>query len=89
MGFHTHPTATEGKTYQSVLSAAQSTHAHTYKNMHVYRSAHSRSLPHAIEHMCKHLVFICTSSGTLLTCHRNTFSLPRRGWMQALEESLG
>lgn len=28
-------------------------------------------------------------SGTLLTCHRNTFSLPRRGWMQALEESLG
>lgn len=28
-------------------------------------------------------------SGTLLTCRQNTFSLPRRGWMQALEESLG
>lgn len=37
MGFHTHPTATEGKTYQSVLSAAQSTHAHTH--------AKTRTLP--------------------------------------------
>lgn len=64
-------------------------HMHTHIKTCMCRSAHPHSLPHAIEHMCKHLLFICISSGTLLTCHQNTFSLPRRGWMQALEESLG
>lgn len=60
--------------------------AHTYENTRACTLSLYRTQPSAnVNIFC----LFAEVSGTLLTCRQNTFSLPRRGWTQALEENLG
>lgn len=80
MGFHTHPTATEGKTYQSMLPAAQNTHAHTHTDTTPCKCTHS--VLHTDEHIRKHLLFICTSFWNITHLSSKYFFLAT-AWMDA------